>query len=128
MEMEPYLAEFLKYLRPLYKTAISTNRSDTTRPVLVHHGIEAYFDMVVSSLDVKHPKPHPESLLTILEEFDVSPLEAVYIGDSEIDEEASRGAGVPLVAYKNPSLSAVCHIVHFKELEDLLEEGQKERA
>lgn len=123
MEMEPYLKEFLRYLRPLYKTAISTNRSDTTGPVLVHHGLDGLFDLVVSSLDVEHPKPHPESLLKILHHFGVPDREAIYIGDSKIDEQAARAAGVPLVAYKNPALSAAYHVSHFKELEDLLEGG-----
>jgi HAD superfamily hydrolase (TIGR01549 family) len=123
MEMEPYLKEFLNYLRPDYKTAISTNRSDTTRPVLEHHGLGDFFDFVVSSLDVKHPKPHPESLLKILDYFGVSEREAIYIGDSSIDEEAARAAGVALIAYKNPSLSAAYQVSHFKEIEDLLEGG-----
>jgi phosphoglycolate phosphatase len=121
MQMEPYLKRFLKYLRPAYKTAIATNRSDTTRSVLVHHGLEGLFDFVVSCLDVNYPKPHPESLLKILAHFELSPQEAVYIGDSRIDEEAAMAAGIPLVAYKNPSLAAACHVNHFKEMEDLLE-------
>ncbi|NVM56841.1 MAG: HAD family hydrolase, partial [Desulfobacterales bacterium] len=39
MQMEPYLKEFLGYLRPSYKTAISTNRSDTMHSVLAEHGL-----------------------------------------------------------------------------------------
>jgi len=121
MEMEPYLKHFLEYLRPAYKTAISTNRSDTMGPVLAHHRLEGYFDLVVSCLDVKDPKPNPESLIKILDHFGLSPREAIYIGDSEIDESAAKAAGIPLVAYKNPALSAAYHVVHFKELEELLE-------
>ena len=124
MEMEPYLKDFLEYLRPAYKTAISTNRSDTMGPVLANHGLEGYFDLVVSCLDVKHPKPHPESLIKILDHFGLSPRKAIYIGDSEIDESAAKAAGIPLVAYKNPSLSAACHVTHFKEIEELLERSK----
>jgi phosphoglycolate phosphatase len=121
MKMEPYLKAFLEYLRPDYKTAISTNRSDTMGPVLVDHGLEGYFDLVVSCLDVKYPKPDPESLIKILHHFGLSPQEAIYIGDSEIDESAAGAAGIPLVAYKNPALSAAHHVTHFKEIEGLLE-------
>jgi phosphoglycolate phosphatase len=128
MEMEPYLKEFLNYLRPAYKTAISTNRSDTTRPVLAHNGLESLFDFVVSCLDVTHPKPHPEPLLKVLGHFGVSPEEAIYIGDSHIDEQASQAAGVPLVAYKNPSLSAAYHVNHFKEVEEILERSKEKRG
>jgi HAD superfamily hydrolase (TIGR01509 family) len=122
MQMEPYLKAFLDYLRPTYKTAISTNRSDTMDRVLLEHGLEGHFDLVVSSLDVKHPKPHPESLLKILKHFGFSPQEAIYIGDSEIDELAAKDAGIPLVAYKNRRLSSAAHgVEHFKEIEILLE-------
>ena len=121
MKVEPYLKAFLEYLRPTYKTAISTNRSDTMGPVLAEHGLDGYFDIVVSCLDVKHPKPDPESLIKILDHFGLSPHQAIYIGDSEIDESAARAAGIPLVAYKNSALSAAYHVTHFKEIEDLLE-------
>jgi HAD superfamily hydrolase (TIGR01549 family) len=121
MEMEPYLKAFLEYLRPTYKTAISTNRSDTMNRVLLDHGLAGYFDLVISSLDVKYPKPHPESLMKILNHFGLSPHEAIYVGDSEIDELAAKAAGIPLVAYKNRDLSAALHVEHFKGLEVLLE-------
>jgi len=122
MHMEPYLTAFLDYLRPTYKTAISTNRSDTMNHVLSEHGLEGYFDLVVSSLDVRQPKPHPESLLKILKHFGFSPHEAIYIGDSEIDALAAKEAGIPLIAYKNGNLSsAACGVEHFKEIQALLE-------
>ena len=120
MQMEPYLKGLLHYLRPAYKTAISTNRSDTMNRVLSEHGLEGYFDLVVSSLDVKRPKPDPESLFKILNHFGLSPREAIYIGDSEIDEQTAQAAGIPLVAYKNKNLSAAHWVEHFKEIEMLL--------
>ena len=121
MVIEPYLKAFLEYLRPTYRTAICTNRSDTMGPVLAEHGLEGYFNLVVSCLDVENPKPDPESLVKILDHFGVSSKEAIYIGDSEIDELAAQAASVPLVAYKNPALSAAYHVTHFKEIENLLE-------
>jgi phosphoglycolate phosphatase-like HAD superfamily hydrolase len=121
MQMEPDLKAFLAYLRPTYKTAISTNRSDTMNRVLSDHGLQAYFDLVISSLDVKRPKPHPESLLKILNHFSLSRHEAIYVGDSEIDELAAKAAAIPFVAYKNKDLSAALHVEHFKDLEILLE-------
>lgn len=121
MQPEPYLKAFLEYLRPTYKTAISTNRSDTMNRVLSDHGLQAYFDLVISSLDVKRPKPHPESLLKILNHFSLSPHEAIYVGDSEIDESAAKAAAIPFVAYKNRALLATIHVEHFRDLEILLE-------
>jgi HAD superfamily hydrolase (TIGR01549 family) len=121
MQIEPYLKTFLQYLGSTYKTAIATNRSDTMNQVLTEHGLEGYFDLVVSSLDVKRPKPDPESLLKILDHFGLLPYEAIYIGDSEIDELAAKAAGIRLVAYKNRELSAAHYIQHFKEIEVLLD-------
>lgn len=121
MEMEPYLIPFLEYLRPTYKTAISTNRTDTLATVLSSHGLEDYFDCVVSALDVQRPKPHPEPLHKVLSYFQIAPEEAFYIGDSEVDQATSEAAGVPLVAYKNKRLAALYHIEHFKELENIVE-------
>ena len=120
MEIEPHLKTLLKNLRPKYKTAIATNRSDTLDSVLMEHGLVDYFDLVVSSLAVERPKPHPDALIKILKYFGIKPHNAIYVGDSEVDEQAARAAGVPLVAYKNPSLTADFHIENLGELEEIL--------
>ena len=90
------------------------------RGVLVEHGLERCFDIVVSALDVKNPKPHPDLLLKILEHFGIKPSQAIYVGDSVLDEMAAKAAGVPLVAYNNKDLSADYHIINLKELEAML--------
>jgi HAD superfamily hydrolase (TIGR01549 family) len=120
MAMASDLIPLLKYLRPAYHTAISTNRTDTMQHVLSMHGLEGYFDFVVSALDVERPKPYPESLQKILRHFKIRPEEAFYIGDSEVDQAASEAAGVPLVAYKNRKLSALYYIDSFRELEKII--------
>lgn len=120
MEMEPDLEPLLKKLRPGYKTAVATNRSDTMNRVLEEHGLEGYFDMVVSASDVARPKPYPDPLLKILKYFKALPEEAVYVGDSEVDEQAAAGAGIPLIAYNNSSLNAAFHIKRLQEIEGIL--------
>ena len=122
MVEEPGLREFLEYLRPGVKTAIATNRTTTIRQVLSLHGLSEFFDLVVSALDVTHPKPHPESLNKILAHFQVRPDEAVYIGDSFVDAEAARRAGIPLIAYKNPQLEADLHVDSFRDLQEWIKE------
>jgi phosphoglycolate phosphatase-like HAD superfamily hydrolase len=77
--------------------------------VLETHGLTRYFDMVVSSLDVEHPKPHPESLIRILEVLEIGRESALYVGDSSVDEETAKAAGVPFVAYRNETLPADYH-------------------
>jgi len=121
MRMEPDLLRLLGRLRPQYRTAISTNRSDTMQRVLADHRLEGYFDAVVTSLDVERPKPHPDSLFRALELIGTAPENAVYIGDSKVDEEAAHAAGVLLIAYRNPRLCATYHIASLGEVEGILE-------
>ena len=121
MEMEPYLKPLLEKLKPNYKTAVATNRADTMDYVLNEHGLEGYFDLVVSSSDVDRPKPHPDPLIKILEHFRIESSRALYVGDSELDEMAAKAAGVPFVAYKNESLSADLHIQSLKEIVKILD-------
>ncbi|MBW2107465.1 MAG: HAD-IA family hydrolase [Deltaproteobacteria bacterium] len=120
MKMEPHLRGFLEYLRPTYKRAVATNRSDTMGRVLEEHGLTDCFELIVSSLDVARPKPAADALLKVLGHFNVSASEAVYIGDSDIDAMTAAAAHVPFVAYKNPALSADLHITYFKEMEAYL--------
>ena len=78
------------------------------------------FDLVVSAQDVSHPKPHPESFARILEHFRLSPENAIYIGDSRVDEKFAANAGVPFVAYRNPELTADYYLDSFAAGPDLI--------
>jgi len=122
MVEEPHLREFLQFLRPGCFTALATNRSTTTRAVLIYHGLEDYFDLVVSAQDVSRPKPDPEAFGRILNHFRLQPEEAIYIGDSRVDEEFARRSGVRLVAYRNPELSAAYYLDSFAQGPDLIKE------
>ena len=120
MVEEPFLREFLQFLRPGCYLALATNRTTTTRAVLTYHGLADDFDLVVSAQDVSRPKPDLESFVRILEHFHLSPLEAIYIGDSRVDEQFAANAGVPFVAYRNPGLTANYHLNSFAAGPDLI--------
>jgi HAD superfamily hydrolase (TIGR01509 family) len=109
MILEPELKPLLKDLSPRFGLAVATNRSNTIGEVLELYDLSKYFDIVVSSLDVKRPKPHPESLFKILKFFEVDPEEALYVGDSLVDNKTARAAGVPFMSYKNTELDADYH-------------------
>jgi len=110
----------LEKLRPQIKTAVATNRTDTIERLLAEFDLDGYFDLVISSSDVQRPKPHPDALLKILDHFDLAPHQAIYIGDSRVDELAARAAKMPLVAYRNRELEADFYIDSLGELEQLL--------
>jgi phosphoglycolate phosphatase len=119
MRIEPDLKEFLKFLKPQFYTAISTNRSTTMPAVMRMHNLESYFDMVVTSLDVQQPKPHAEALLKILDHFKLSADQAVYIGDSMVDREHTAGVDMRLISFKNPELPAEFHVNSFLDIPGL---------
>ena len=121
MIMEPGLKELLEWLKPRFGLAVATNRSNTIGEVLKTHGLTRYFDLVVSSLDVEQSKPHPESLLKILDFFQAGPERILYVGDSAVDEETARRAGVRLIAYKNRALEAYQYVNTLAEIKDLLQ-------
>ena len=122
LDLQPGLLGCLKQLSPTYRTAIATSRTRTMDQVMDRFGLKPYFELVVTSLDVRHPKPHPESLNKILAHFELTPEEACYIGDSDVDRETSEGAGVFFIAYRNDELEADHHISHFDQLVPLLEQ------
>jgi len=128
MEIEPYLKPLLEKLRPAFKTAIATNRTDTMDRVLIEHDLTEFFDLVVTASDVKRPKPDPEPLVRIIEHFNLKSQHMIYVGDSKLDESAAKSAGVVMVAYKNRSLLADFHIESLKELEDILSIGNIEHG
>ena len=120
LTLQPGLMECLELLRRHYKTAIATSRTRTMGQLLERFGLNPYFDLVVTSLDVHHPKPHPESVNKILSYLDITPDEACYLGDSDVDRETSERAGVLFIAYCNEELKAALHVSPFDELITLL--------
>jgi len=120
MVMEPGLKELLSHLKPKVRLAVATNRSNTIANVLYQNGLSGLFDMVVSSLDVQHPKPHPESIHKILDFLNLGPHQAVYIGDSPIDLETAEAAGVHFIAYGNGTLPAPLRARDMAEVQNIL--------
>jgi HAD superfamily hydrolase (TIGR01509 family) len=116
MRMEPGLKTLLQRLKPEFGLAVATNRSNTIGDVLSWHGLTTYFDIVVSSLDVRKPKPNPESLIKILDFFAIKASEAVYVGDSSVDCETASNAGVPFISYKDRGLEAAYHADRLEEV------------
>lgn len=120
LKIEPHLIALLEQLKPRFKTAVATNRTDSINRLLEEFNLDRSFDIVVSASDVKRPKPWPDSLLKILAHFQAAARQAVYVGDSELDEQAARAAGMPLVAYRNKALEADFHIDSLMALGSIL--------
>jgi phosphoglycolate phosphatase-like HAD superfamily hydrolase len=79
--------------------------------------------MVVTALDVKNPKPHPESVEKILQNLNLNKEEAVFVGDSEVDQQTAKSSGVKFIAYKNRDIVSDACIGDHLDLLDLLPDG-----
>ncbi len=72
--------------------------------LLRNQGVLDRFDSIITGADVSRRKPDPEGILKCLRHLGVAPERAVYIGDTPIDIQASRAAGVRAVGV----LSGAC--------------------
>jgi HAD superfamily hydrolase (TIGR01509 family) len=103
---------------------INTNRTTSMKHIMERFGLWPFFDMVVTALDVKNPKPHPESIEKIIERFGLNKEEAVFIGDSEVDQQTAKSSGVKFIAYKNREMMSDAHIDDHLDLLNLLSDGR----
>jgi len=115
--MEPHLIETLTLLKEkgIWR-AINTNRTTTMPHIMERFGLRPYFDRVVTALDVKNPKPHRESVDKIVDAFNLDRKEVVFVGDSEVDQQAAESAGVKFIAYKNKELAGSASIDDHRDL------------
>jgi 2-phosphoglycolate phosphatase len=61
-------------------------------------GLRPFFDYVHGWAEGRQHKPHPEPVTTALAQLGVEALRAIMVGDSELDIEAARSAGVATCA------------------------------
>ncbi len=102
-ELMPGVSEFLSYLnKEGIKTAVVTrNNKIVTDITFKKCALE--FEMVLTRDCVENPKPHPEGLLTICDEFGIDQQEAVYMGDFSFDLLAAKNANMKAILY-SPSI------------------------
>jgi len=115
--LQPGLIQLLERLRAAsFHVGINTNRTNTMHLVLERFELEPFFFPVITASRVTWPKPHPESLFMIMDMWGISPKEAVFLGDTAVDEQTAQAAGVRFWAYGNPRLEAEIHISDFWSL------------
>jgi phosphoglycolate phosphatase len=72
----------------------SLNCEAACRIALDQHGLANHVDTVVGRDSADGRKPDPEPLLQTIERLGVAPDAAVFVGDSERDEQSATAAGV----------------------------------
>jgi phosphoglycolate phosphatase len=119
MMMEDGLRETLDALHGKVELAVCTNRASSMDLLLENFGLEHYFSCVMTAGLVTHPKPHPEPLLRVLDQYGITAQQALFVGDSEVDRQAAEAAGVPFVAYRG-DMRAIARIDRHLDLLSLL--------
>ena len=94
-QLFPGVLEGLQAIRAMgLPMAVITNKAEAfTRPLLEMTGLAAYFSVVVSGDNLPKHKPDPMSLVWACGRLNVSPPDALFIGDSVNDFLAARAAG-----------------------------------
>jgi len=89
----------LERLMDIYPLAVATNRGSSMQDVLEHFELAQFFDVVVTSRDVKEPKPAPDMLLLAADLLGTLPQECLFVGDSELDQMAASEGKMNFVAF-----------------------------
>jgi len=106
LKMEPHLLQTLEKLKEKgILRVINTNRTTSMKYIMEKYDLWQYFEMVVTALDVKNPKPNPESIEKIIQELNLNKEEAVFVGDSDVDQQTAESSGVRFIAYKNREIA-----------------------
>ena len=119
--------EILHHFRDKRQAICSNKPEDFVRRILVSLKSLEAFDAILGGDSLTTRKPDPEGLLHLLDRFKCSPEQAVLIGDSPVDIETGKRAGVYTCVvsfgFGNPneiaSANPDCSIDHLSQLKEL---------
>ncbi len=97
----PYegIMELMKALHDKgYKMAIVSNKIDTAVKELKERFFSKYVSVAIGEKPGIKRKPAADTVISALSELGSSREEAVYIGDSEVDLQTAKNAGIPCIA------------------------------
>ncbi|MBX2808672.1 MAG: HAD-IA family hydrolase [Cellvibrionaceae bacterium] len=90
------VAELLKTLNTQgFMIGVATGKDgDRARELLDSLMLAPFVNRLLGSDEVKNPKPEPDMLLQLLDDFAVGPEQAVMVGDAVSDIRAGKSAGM----------------------------------
>lgn len=95
----PGIPELLHALRARnVVTAVVSNKPDPAVQKLVKDYFSGLFDLAVGEQDGVRRKPFPDMTDKALKDLGVSPADAVYIGDSEIDMQTAENSHLDCIS------------------------------
>lgn len=134
VEVEAEVVQLVERLKLRFKIGLLSNYpcGESIRHSLQRIGLEPHIDAVVVSADVGHVKPHPLPFTAVLDQLDVAPAAAIYVGDNWLgDVQGAKRLGMKMAyitQYDTPEkfdrqagdLDPDITIVHLSELETFL--------
>ncbi|MDD3334481.1 MAG: HAD family hydrolase [Eubacteriales bacterium] len=95
----PGVPELLTALRKAKrKLAVVSNKNDPNVKALCRTYFSEAIDEAIGEQEGVRRKPEPDTVLRVMESLGASPAETLYVGDSDVDVETARNAGVDCAA------------------------------
>jgi phosphoglycolate phosphatase len=79
------------------KLAVLTNKDQKMAQKIVEHFFNGLFQIVRGTVEAVPVKPEPAATLQVLKELGVRPVEAMFVGDSNIDIHTAKAAGIKAI-------------------------------
>jgi len=96
------LLDYIRSLRGKYKTGLISNAWGDLRDFIVREKFDDAFDRMIISAEVGAAKPEARIFQIALEQFGVSPKEAVFVDDFLINIEGCEKVGIQGIHFKDP--------------------------
>ncbi|NVM31433.1 MAG: HAD family hydrolase [Candidatus Helarchaeota archaeon] len=98
--------ELIKYLAQKFDLALLTSsKRDEITETLEKYGIVNYFKSILTTDEIKNPKPNPEGIMKTIQQLNYHPENVLYVGDSATDILTAKAARVPSIAISNGLIS-----------------------
>ena len=96
------ILDFLRSLKPNYKVGLISNAWDGLRDFIVREKFDDAFHHMIISAEVGVAKPVPKIYHIALEQFGVSPNEAIFVDDFIENIESCEKIGMKGIHFKDP--------------------------
>ena len=128
--LDPGVAATLAELKSLPMSVLTNKPEKISVRILERLGVAQYFRSIYGGNSFETKKPDPLGAQQILTEFNAAPREAAMVGDSEVDVQTARNAGMRSVivnfgfgTHDRAAHPADIYIDRFEELSGLVVGG-----
>ncbi len=95
------LVDFIRSLRPRFKTGLISNAWDGLRPYILGQKFDDAFDFMLISAEVGMVKPEAGIFQLALDQAQVSANEAVFVDDMPENVESARAVGMSGILFQD---------------------------